>query len=213
MSGHGHQVGPVELVVGSEVSPLDGGARRLCRIVLDPTTRAVTHLVVEPLHGAAPGRLVPADLLEPDGRGHRLRCTSADLERLPVAQECAVPLPADHGADLLAWPYYGIGGGVGSGWGMDVQVLPREPVVVSGDLVPAGAVEVGPGEQVQAADGTAGRVRGLAMGHDHRATALLVDLGHRWAPTRAAVPMASVLAMTDVVTLDLTRTPAGPCVT
>ena len=45
--------------IGAEVDCADGPWGRLDRVVVDPLTRSVTHLVVEPRHRRGLGRLVP----------------------------------------------------------------------------------------------------------------------------------------------------------
>ena len=51
-------------IIGAQASCTDGVCGDVIRVVVDPITRTVTHLVVEPKHRIALGRLVPLTLVE-----------------------------------------------------------------------------------------------------------------------------------------------------
>lgn len=201
-----------ELVLGSEVRCSDGPAAVLRRVIVDPPTRSVTHLVVTTLHRPTTAHLVPIGLLDPLAPTLQLGCTTHELLALESAEDVSLlgatgpPSAADHDA-LLGWPYYGIGGGgVGMGFGMDSaaagHLAPPSPT----DRVPYGDVQLQQREQVHGLDGDVGRVRGLVMAAEgHQVTQVLIDVGQRWDTRRTAVPIAAVLSMTDVVSVDLTR--------
>jgi NADH:ubiquinone oxidoreductase subunit D len=50
--------------IGAEARCRDGYCGEVIRVVMDPLTRTVTHLVVEPEHRQGLGRLVPLELVE-----------------------------------------------------------------------------------------------------------------------------------------------------
>ncbi|MGH9101740.1 MAG: hypothetical protein ACRDYD_01970, partial [Acidimicrobiales bacterium] len=155
----------MRLPIGSEVACSDGVAGDLVAVVLDPLSRAVTHLVVEPSHRSGLGRLVPIELAEVRGQETRLRCSREELAALPHAEETEL-LPGSapglgYGpGQFYAWPYYGVGVGVGAGAGTGIGNLQR-PVVR--DRVPLGEVALRRGDEVQATDGPIGRVEGLVV--------------------------------------------------
>ena len=56
-------------------------------MIVDPATRTVTHLVIEPKHRREHGRLVPLDLVDTTTGDIRLRCTLAEFDKLDPAEE------------------------------------------------------------------------------------------------------------------------------
>ena len=200
-----------QYTIGVEVTCSDGGCGNLSRVVIDPVARVLTHLVVEPKHRQGLGRLVPIDLVDATAEEIRLRCSAAEFDVLEEAEERHF-LP-EAGAEMgygagqaLAWPYYGLGGGMG-GMGMGGMGMANTPQVIIDDRVPAGEVEVRRGEHVHAADGNIGRVQGLVIDpKDHHVTHVLLEEGHLWGKKEIAIPIGAVKDVaTDGVRLNLTR--------
>jgi hypothetical protein len=102
---------------------------------------------------------------------------------------------------MLAWPYYGLGTGLGD------MGMGSIPPVITEDRVPVGDVEVRRGEHVHASDGAIGRLQGLVIDPgDHHVTHLLLDEGHLWGKRRVSIPIGAVSEVTDEgVRLTLTR--------
>src|SRR5689334_12574505 len=73
--------------IGADVSCTDGACGQVSRIIVNPVTRQVTNLAVDPKHRTGPGRLVPVDLIDATTGQIRLRCTLAEFQALPPAQE------------------------------------------------------------------------------------------------------------------------------
>jgi hypothetical protein len=197
--------------IGSHVSCSDGDCGELTRVVIDPLARALTHLVVEPRHDGARGRLVPVDLVESDGAEIRLRATLSEFEALEPAVETELLPPADpavwgYGAgQVLALPYFGLGMSPGMGMG-----IPPGPAVVLHDRVPVGEVEVRRGAHVAATDGDIGAVRGLVVdAKDHHVTHFLLEEGHLWGRKVVAIPIGSVAEVAEKVRLTLTKAEIG----
>jgi hypothetical protein len=201
--------------IGSEVACSDGACGDLRRVVVDPIARALTHLVVEPRHRASAARLVPIELVESSAGGVLLRCTTAEFEALPDAEETQF-LPGtgdewDYGPqDTFALPFYSLGGTDGGPLGPIGPVGPVGvgvgPQAFTVDRVPAGEVEVRRGERVHATDGAIGRVRGLVVDpRDHHVTHVLLDEGHLWGQKRVAIPIGAVTSVEDGVRLNLSK--------
>jgi len=192
-----------QFTIGSKVSCSDGDCGELRRVVVDPVARTLTHLVVEPKHRQGLGRLVPIDLVASSATEIRLRCTTAEFDALEHAEETQF-LPATSAAwgyqseHQLAWPYYGLGMGLGMG---------ARPETLTYDRVPLGEVEVRRGDQVHATDGAIGRVQGLVVDpSDHQVTHVLLDEGHLWGQKRVAIPITAVTGVDDDgVRLNLTK--------
>jgi hypothetical protein len=89
--------------IGADARCTDGACGQVSRIILNPVTREVTHLAVDPKHRTGPGRLVPADLVDAATGQIRLGCTLANLLRTSTLQHLsdirrAVP------AESRSWP-------------------------------------------------------------------------------------------------------------
>ena len=73
--------------IGADASCTDGACGQVSRIIVNPVTREVTHLAVDPKHRHGPGRLVPVDLVDATTGQIRLRCPLAEFQTLRLAQE------------------------------------------------------------------------------------------------------------------------------
>jgi sporulation protein YlmC with PRC-barrel domain len=200
--------------IGAEVICTDGTCGYLLAVVVDPVARAVTHLVVEPKRRRGLGRLVPVDQVDVTSADRvRLRCDMAEFNALPDAEETdfipGFPDSLGYGQDqVYGWPYYGLSGmGSNLGIGMAMGNAPQ-PVVT--DLVPPGEIEVRRGDQVQAVDGSIGRVKGLVIDpSDHRVTHVLLQEGHLWGRKEVAIPISAVSSVTEGIRVALTKEQVG----
>ncbi len=209
-----------EFTIGSDVSCSDGACGELTRVVVDPVAKALTHLVVEPKHRQGKGRLVPVDLVDSAGDEIRLRCTTAEFGALEHAEETQF-LPGASGQwayrpeQMLSWPYYG--GGIGMGGmagmgmgGMGLGNMNAGPQAIVHERVPVGDIQVRRGEHVHAADGAIGRVQGLVVDPaDHHVTHVLLDEGHLWGKKEVAIPIGAVTGVDDGVRLSLSKDEVG----
>jgi hypothetical protein len=71
----------------ARASCTDGHCGEVRRLIIDPATRTVTHLVIQPGHRQEAGRLVPVHLVETTDGEIRLRCTRAEFDKLDHAAE------------------------------------------------------------------------------------------------------------------------------
>jgi sporulation protein YlmC with PRC-barrel domain len=210
----------VRLELGSPVNCTDGPFGELADIVVDPTKRTVTHLVVEPHHDHGQARLAPIDLAsvqEGQPPAVTLRCSIEEAGRLELVQEYAylrlgeVPDKDpkwDIGVEsVLAHPYYG-GGSIG------YEVLPPDydpHVAVTYDRIPKGEVEIRRASEVTSADGHhVGRVDGFLVADDDAITHFVLERGHLWGRREVTIPIKAVAHVhTDAVTLTLTKDEVG----
>jgi sporulation protein YlmC with PRC-barrel domain len=172
--------------------------------VVDPVARELTHLVIEPPHRSGLGRLVPLGMVEAEGDGVHVRCTLAEFDKLPSAEEMDF-LPGGSGYDAYEaheayyWPYFGLEGS------SDPQ-LALASAVETRDKLPPGEFGVQRGQTVHATDGEIGKVEGLvvdsAQGH---VTHVLLQEGHLWGRKQVAIPIDSVEKIDDGITVDLTK--------
>ena len=142
---------------------------RLCgvvrRIIIDPASRSVTHLAIEPKHRRQPGRLVPVDLIDAAAGPIRLRCTVTEFDQLDPAEE---------------WELVGSPGPNKGMIGMTTYTwIPAPTRIAVHQIVPAGEAQVGSGDRVYALDGEIGQVRGLLVDPGGRhVTHVLLQEGH-----------------------------------
>jgi hypothetical protein len=170
-------------------------------VIVNPVARTVTHLAVAPKHHEQLGRLVPIDLVEASGETIRLRCTTAEFERLDDAEEDQFlpytdPESGTVTGGALSQPYYGLhldSMPIGSA-GFTHLDAPSVPKPVMTDRVPLGEVEISRGDQVHASDGPVGVIEGLVVDpRDHHVTHVLLQEGHLWGRKQVAIPISALV--------------------
>jgi sporulation protein YlmC with PRC-barrel domain len=199
--------------IGSEVSGTDGIAGELTRVVFDPVTDTMTHLVVEPTERLGLARLVPIDLVDAETPAGQLRlsCTLTEFAHLDPAEETQfVPGTQGYGQygpqQVLTWPYSTLGGATP----MPQKLLDGVSETVTYDTIPVGEVEVRRGEHVHATDGAIGHVEGLVIDPgSHHVTHVLLQEGHLWGRKEVAIPISAVTDTDDGIRLSLTKHQVG----
>jgi sporulation protein YlmC with PRC-barrel domain len=198
-----------EFTLGARASCSDGFCGEVIRTILDPATRVVTHLVIEPRHRKMDGRLVPLELVDATGGEIRLRCSLAQFEQLDPAEEVDLAEGVDYGGgygQAEAVPGYGNLGGMGVGassFGMGLGY--RTPLVLS-HAVPLGETEVERHESVHAVDGEIGRVEGFVVDPaDNKVTHVLLQEGHVWGRKEVAIPVSAVVSVDAGIRLNITK--------
>jgi len=181
-----------EFAMGATASCADGPGGKVSRLIIDPATEAVTHLVIQPKHRLGVGRLVPLDLVDTTAGGIRLRCTVEEFGELEPAQE----------TELIDDGTAGLGiGGLNAPMGL---ISPVQTMVQ--DVVPLGEADVDRGDPVYALDGEIGRVQGLMVDpDDHRVTHVLLEEGHLWGRKKVSIPVSAVTGVENGIRLSLTK--------
>jgi sporulation protein YlmC with PRC-barrel domain len=176
-----------EFAMGATASCADGPGGKVSRVIIDPATETVTHLVIEPKHRLGVGRLVPLDLVDTTAGDIRLRCTVEEFGTLEPAQEMELV------DDVIG--------------GLNVTMGVTSPVqAVLQDVVPLGEADVDRGEPVHALDGEIGRVQGLLVDpDDHRVTHVLLQEGHLWGRKKVSIPVSAVTGVENGIQLSLTK--------
>ena len=190
--------------IGAAAVCSDGPCGEVSRVVVDPVARALTHLVIEPEHRSGLGRLVPLDMVEAGTDDVRLRCTLAEFEKLPAAEETDF-LPGGSGYDAYAaheayyWPYFGLEGGADPSLALASAVETR-------DMLPPGEIGVRRGETVHASDGEIGKVEGFVVDSSQgHVTHVLLQEGHLWGRKEVAIPIGKVENIDQGITVSLTK--------
>lgn len=177
-------------VLGTTARCSDGVCGMVHRMILDPDTRTVTHLVIGPRHWSADDRLVPVALVDATADEISLRCTMAEFGRLAPAEEVEVI------SDI------GLGAGMGMGVGMEMG----GPQAIIDDTVPPGETDLTPHERVHATDGEIGQIEGFVVNRDdHRVTHLLLKEGHLWGRKSVSIPVSAVASMANGIQLNITK--------
>ena len=200
----------MRLELGSRVDCTDDSFGKLVDVVIDPTSRRVTHLVVERDDDPWQGLLVPVELAE---RGDRasgavaLRATVEEVRRLPQVHEVGYlrldGFPVDDPdwdvgiEEVLALPYYP---------SYDLEATPPE-FAARYDRVPKGKVEIRRASTVDSADGhRLGNVDGFLVDDDQLITHVVLEQVRPWERREVAIPIGAVTrAENDAVTLGVTK--------
>jgi sporulation protein YlmC with PRC-barrel domain len=201
-----------EFTLGARASCSDGPCGEVTRIILDPATRTVTHLAVEPRHHREAGRLVPLERVEAVGAEVRLGCTLAEFEQLDAAEEVELAEGLDYAGGYGPDSVMGYGDvgsmGVGassSGMAIGGSLGHNKPMVTE-DVVPEGESDVVRHERIHATDGEIGQLKGFAVDPaDHRVTHVLLREGHLWGRKEVAIPVSVVASLDDGIWLNITK--------
>jgi sporulation protein YlmC with PRC-barrel domain len=194
-------------MIGAGVSCADGACGEVTRVVINPVTRELTHLVVEPAGRRGLGRLVPLGLADATGGEIQLRCTIAEFEKLDPAEETQfVPGTKGYAAygpeQVLSWPWLSLGGTAA----VEGDSVAGISETVTYDTVPLGEVAVRRGDRVHATDGEIGHVEGLVIDpRNHHVTHVLLQEGHLWGRKEVAIPISAVTGADDGIRVSLTK--------
>jgi sporulation protein YlmC with PRC-barrel domain len=203
----------MRIEMGARVRCTDDVLGELADVVIDPTRKRVTHLVVQPHHQHGMARLVPVELAGAGGEQGEiaLHCTVEDVYGLTPVQEFAYlrlgEFPVDDPnwdvgvSDVLAMPYYEAGYGPSN--------ITADTGVIY-DRVPKGAVEIRRASSVSSADGHhLGHVDGFLV-DDEQITHVVLERGHLWGKRDIAIPIGAVTEVeTDAITVRLSKDDVG----
>ena len=200
----------MRLGLGSVVHCTDAPFGELADVVVDPASRRVTHLVVQPHRRHDRARLVPVERASAAGDGLALDCSIADIEALEPLQESVYlrvgefpvsdPDWAIGTQDVLALPLYQEVDGMGT------AIDPDPHVTVNYDRIPKHEVEIRRSSAVMSADGhRLGHVDGFLVGSGETAD-IVLERGHLWGRREIVIPAAAVARVeNDSVTLSVTK--------
>jgi hypothetical protein len=203
----------VTLVIGAAAVCRDGFPGELKSLVLDPSARAVTHLVIEPEQGHGPGqglaRLVPLDHADATAEPIELGYTEAEFKDLPAAEETLAEFVPGYEVPVQLLPagagWRGAGGPVADG-GTIPQIREMETIA----LVPQAAdgtpeVEEGRGDHVRATDGDVGQFHALCIEAATGQVRQVLLRKHPWGHAEIAVPVSAVSGFDAGVQLSITK--------
>ena len=206
----------MRLDLGCPVRCSDGAYGELADVVVDPTTRRVTNVVVRPHGHDQVAILVPVERAREDASGIALDCTVAEVGRFePVRMAAYLRLgefPVDDPAwdvgieEVLAMPYYQeLDGVTAVGPDYDTHVTVRY------DRVPKGDVELRRASAVRSSDDHhVGHVDGFVVDHEDHITHLVLEAGHLWGKRDITIPIGAIASIeSDAAVLSLTKDEVG----
>ncbi len=172
----------MDIPINADVRCADVLCGRSTCVIVNPTTKRVTHLVVEEKQFPYSKQLVPIDqVLEATPQVIQLRCTSRELAEMEpfVETEFIDTLIPDYmDGSYMGWPY----------------VVPEPPVtLIQHEHIPPNELAIRRGARVEATDGRVGRVDEFlvdpANGH---ITHLVLREGHLWGQKDVTIPVSQI---------------------
>jgi hypothetical protein len=203
----------ITLVIGAAAYCSDGFPGELKCLVVDPGTRAVTHLVIEPKleHGTGLGlaRLVPLDHVDATAGELRLGYTEAEFKDLSPAEETLAEFVPGYNVPVQLLPsgegWRGAGGPVADGETIP-QIREMETIPVIPEAEGGGSeVEEGEGDRVRATDGDLGRFHALRVNADNGEVTQVLVKRHPWGHKELAIPIGQVSGFEAGIQLTITR--------
>jgi sporulation protein YlmC with PRC-barrel domain len=198
-----------QLTIGADVSCSDGPCGKVTRLIVEPGSQAVTHVVVDPRHHGQ-GRLVPVDLVGAAAAEITLRCTRAEFDKLDPAEETESlqTWSGDqvYNPDMAGGPHL-VGGFPPSRTLTMVNLrLSVGAQASTKDTIPAGELDVSRGTPVCATDGVIGQIQGLVIDpSSHHVSHILLEEGHLWGRKDVAIPVGVVTKIGDVIRLTISQ--------
>ena len=212
----------MRLDLGDAIECADGVWGEVTDVVIDPTTRRVTHLVVAPQHRHDLARLAPIEKVHARSSDNRivLDYTACEISKLEPVRKSAflrlgeVPVEDPDWqvgvSDMLALPYYGSlsAGGLGT---------PIEPLGIDGhvteiyDRVPKDKVEIRRASVVFSSDEhLLGHVDGFVVDSDELISHVILEQGHLWGKKDVTIPLGAIAEIgNDQVKLNLSKDEVG----
>jgi hypothetical protein len=202
----------ITLVIGTAAYCSDGFPGELKCLVVDPATRAVTHLVIEPKLERGPGlglaRLVPLDHVDATAGEIRLGYTEAEFKDLSPAEETLAEFVPGYEVPVQLLPAGGgwrdAGGPVADGGTIpeirEMETIPLVPETGGGES----EVEEGGADRVRATDGDVGQFHGLRVNADNGKVTQVLVKRHAWGHKELAIPIGQVSGFEDGIQLTIT---------
>lgn len=188
-------------LIGATARCNDGACGQVSRVVIEPATLTVTHLVVEPDDGHQLGRLVPLDLLDTALGEISVRCTASEFFQLPRAENTQSPPRTGEPA------LFRLGGQSGRRivGRLGVAVKTPGPQTFTYDVLPAGKVALRGDDPVHAIDGDIGYITGVAADAGSRQVAYLLLHAGQPLGKNIAVPIRAVTRLDAGIQLGITK--------
>ncbi len=173
----------MDVPVNAKVICADGPCGHSTYVILNPTTREVTHLVVKEQGFPYVERLVPlSEVVETGHRAVHLKCTRDKLEGMDQFIEMeflpgAGPYSSYEATEYMMWP----------------EVLPSGVVPLEHERIPPDELAVRRGAWVEATDGRVGVVDEFLVDPTNgQITHLVLREGHLWGKKDVTIPVSQI---------------------
>ncbi len=179
----------MDVPINVKVNCSDGPCGKTTRVILKPSTKEVTHVVVEEDSVMAGTEyLVDVDrILESSPNKVKLTLSQDELEKMPVfsaAQFVPSELGGYIGTPYMMWPYY----------------PSIAPLKVEGEPIPTDELIIRRGSRVNAADGPVGKVDEFLIDPaNDQITHLIMREGHLWGKREVTIPVSQIDHFNDDV--------------
>lgn len=209
----------VRLDLGSPVRCTDDAFGELADVVIDPTSRCVTHLVVQPRRPSEPARLVPIEMASGGEAADETIVLDGSIEEISQLEEVRETAYLRLGEfpvedpdwqvgveEILAQPYYQSFDAAGV-----APIAYDDHVTWTYDRIPKGEVEIRRASPVTSSDGhQLGHVDGLMVDGREHIGHLVLEHGHLWGKREVVIPIGAVARVeTDAVVLTLSKDEVG----
>ncbi len=196
----------MDVPINAKVNCSDGPCGRSTRVILNPGTKKITHVVVANGNAISETEyLVDVNrIMESDPNKIRLTVTREELAKMPVfsaAQFIPSNLGGYTGIPYLMWPYYPA----------------MTPIKIEGKAIPVDELIIRRGARVNAIDGPVGKVDEFLIDPANtQITHLIMREGHLWGKREVTIPVSQIdhfkeetvfLRMTK---MDVEKLPAVP---
>ena len=178
-------------------------------VVVDRSTRTVTHLVVEPKNREGLARLVPLDHVDVPAGEIRLRYTEAEFKNLVAAEETLAEIFNSGPVELVTEGWRPADNELVVDGG---KISPIRAEILTGEmdlvptLLPTDEEEEHRGDHVHATDGDIGQLRALCIDpgtHQVTHVHVLLKEGHLWRHKEVAIPSENVTGFTQGIHLNI----------
>jgi hypothetical protein len=188
----------INIPVNVDVYCSDGLCGRSSHLIVNPTSKQVTHLVVKEHRFPYTEFMAPiGQIMDSTPDMIKLRCTTEGLATMdPFIQFDTI----QNDAESMGYPTEDFGlSGLGYGYG----AYPYDPgerfmVTVKTEAVPEGEVSLTRGAHIHASDGRIGRLDGFLVAPvTGQITHLVLREGHLWGQKDVAIPVAQIDHLTE----------------
>ncbi len=196
----------MDIPIHASVQCVDGPDGHVDRIIVDPVSQTITHIVVREVGLLGASVMVPvADVTQSSPAMVHIRLLKAQLGAMPVFIEESHVL-ATHDQMNMGYTRYG-------SYASGSIVYPVQPgsdatdFVIIDSTIPEGKIAVKPGDYVEATDGRVGHVEEFLMDPGSNAiTHLVLREGHFWGRKYVTIPLAGIAQISeDGVRLKLSK--------
>jgi sporulation protein YlmC with PRC-barrel domain len=182
----------MQIPIDVEVQCTDGVAGHTAAIIIDPSTKQVTHVVVRGKGTLLGDYLVPVDMID-QATPHAVYLRW-NHEKLAAAERFDRAIVVDAGGVSMEggmlWPYAGVDS-------MNFSA-PTPSAFVQVEQVPGSEVAVHVGAHVDATDGRVGKVDEFVIDRESGAiTHIILRHGHLWNKEEISVPVSAVDHIAD----------------